>query len=188
MAKIPKTTEQSLIEKASQDPEAFAALYDRYIEQIYRYALRRTADRAMAEDVTSATFEKALRHLQSHGWKGKSYKSWLYLIASQQVVEHHRKNQRYIALPTGITDPNDVERLAQDAQQWSQIVQSMGNLSQDDQEIITLRLVECLSNTETADFLRCSPQNVSVRLYRALERLRKILGATTASEGEKDDE
>ncbi|HUV28497.1 MAG TPA: sigma factor, partial [Anaerolineales bacterium] len=64
--------EQSLIEQASHDPQAFAALYDRYVEQIFLFALRRTGDRVLAEDVTSATFEKALRHLRSHGWKGKS--------------------------------------------------------------------------------------------------------------------
>ena len=179
-----KTDEQSLIVKASQDPQAFAALYDRYIELIYRYALRRTGDRVLAEDVTSATFEKALRHLRSHGWKGKNYKAWLYMIASQQVIEHHRRNERYIALPADMTATIDVEGLAHDTLQWEQILQAMGKLSQNDQEIITLRLIERLSNTETAEFLCCSPPNASVRLYRSLGRLRKMLGETAESEGE----
>jgi RNA polymerase sigma-70 factor (ECF subfamily) len=183
-----KTDQQSLIEQASHDPQAFAALYDRYVEQIFLYALRRTGERVLAEDVTSATFEKALRHLQSHGWKGKNYKSWLYMIASQQIIEHHRRNERYIALPADMAATIDVEGLAQDTLQWEQILQTMGKLSQKDQEIISLRLIERLSNTETAEFLRCSPQNVSVRLYRALGRLRNLLGATSASEGEKDDD
>jgi len=183
-----KTDEQSLIVKASHDPQAFAALYDRYIEQIYRYALRRTGDRVLAEDVTSATFEKALRHLQSQGWKGKNYKAWLYMIASQQVIEHHRRNERYIALPADMTVTTDIEGLAQNSLQWEQIVQAMGKLSQNDQEIITLRLVERLSNKETAEFLSCSPENVSVRLYRALGRLRKMLGAAASPVGEIDDE
>lgn len=183
-----KTDEQSLIDKASHDPQAFAALYDHYIEQIYRYALRRTGDRVLAEDVTSATFEKALRHLRTHGWKGKSYKAWLYMIASQQVIEHHRRNERYIALPADMTATIDVEGQAQDTFQWAQIVLAMGRLSQKDQEIITIRLIDHLSNGETAEFLRCSPQNVSVRLYRALGRLRKLLGETAESEGEQDDD
>ena len=183
-----KSDEQSLIEDASHDAQAFAALYDRYVEHIFLYALRRTGDRVLAEDVTNATFEKALRHLQSHGWEGNSYKAWLYMIASQQVIEHHRRNERYIALPADMTATIDVEGLAQDTIQWEQILQTMGKLSQNDQEIITLRLIERLSNPETAEFLRCSPENVSVRLYRALGRLRNMLGATSASEGEKDDD
>lgn len=183
-----KTDEQSLIEEASRDPQVFSALYDRYIEQIYRYSLRRTGDRSLAEDVTSATFEKALRHLQSHGWKGNSYRAWLYLLASQQVIEHHRRNQRYIALSDNKEADIDVEEVAENSLQWAQIAQAMSELSQNDQEIITMRLIERLSNTETAEFLRCSPENVSVRLYRALGRLRKILDTSTASKKEKNDD
>jgi RNA polymerase sigma-70 factor (ECF subfamily) len=183
-----KTDEQSLIEQARRDPQAFSTLYDRYIEQIYRYSLRRTGDRGLAEDVTSATFEKALRHLQSHGWKGTSYKAWLYMLASQQVIEHHRRNQRYIALPDNSEAEIDIEEEVDITLQWIHIAQALGELSQNDQEIITLRLIERLSNTETAQFLRCSPQNASVRLYRALGRLRKILDVSTASEKEIDDD
>jgi len=150
--------------------------------------LRRTGDRSLAEDVTSSTFEKALRHLQSHGWEGTSYRAWLYLLASQQVIEHHRRNQRYIALSDNTQAEIDIEKEAEITLQWAYITQAMGELSQDDQEIITLRLIERLSNTETAEFLRCSPQNVSVRLYRALGRLRKILDAGTASEKERNDD
>jgi RNA polymerase sigma-70 factor (ECF subfamily) len=178
-----KPDEQAPIEQISHDPQVIAALYDRYVEQVFLFALRRTGDRTIAEDVTSATFEKALRHLRTYGWKGKSYKSWLCMIASQQIIEHHRRNQRYIALPADLPAPIDVEGHAQDTIQWAQIVMALGKLSQNDQEVITLRLVDRLSNAETAEFLRCSPQNVSVRLYRALGRLRKILDETTESEG-----
>jgi RNA polymerase sigma-70 factor (ECF subfamily) len=182
-----KTDEQSLIEQASKNPQAYAQLYDRYVEQIYRYALRRTGDRGLAEDVTSATFEKALRHLSSHGWEGKSYKAWLYLLASQQIIEHHRRNQRYIALTDDTKADIDIEEMAENTMQWADIVQAMGELSENDQEIITLRLIDRLSNSEAAQFLGCSPPKVSVRLYRALGRLRKVLDATTSSEGENDD-
>lgn len=182
-----KTDEQSLIEQASNNPQAFAKLYDRYIEQIYRYALRRTGNRGLAEDVTSATFEKALRHLSSHGWEGKSYKAWLYLLASQQIIEHHRRNQRYIALTDDTKADIDIEEMAENTLQWTHIVKAMGDLSQADQEIITLRLIDSLSNSETAQFLGCSPPNVSVRLYRALGRLRKMLDASVSSEGEYED-
>ena len=183
-----KSDDQSLIEQASRDPQAFAALYDRYVEQVFLFALRRTGDRALAEDITSATFEKALRHLQTSGWRGKSYKSWLYMIASQQVIEHHRRNQRYIALPADLPATIDIEGQAQDPIQWAQIVVAMGKLSQTDQEVITLRLIDRLSNPETAEFLSCSPHNVSVRLYRALGRLRKMLGVIGESEGETDND
>jgi RNA polymerase sigma-70 factor (ECF subfamily) len=179
--------EQSLIEQAGKDPQAFAQLYDRYFMQIYRYALRRTGDIGLAEDVTSATFEKALRYLQSRGWKGNSYKAWLYMIASQQVIEQHRRNQRYVPLADNTQAEIDIEEMAEDTLQWAHIVRAMGELTQSDQEIITLRLIERLSNSETAEFLSCSAPNVSVRLYRALGRLRNILDLNAATYGEQDE-
>lgn len=180
--------ERSLIEQASRNPQAFAQIYDRYVGMIYRYALRRTGDNGLAEDITSATFEKALRHLSSHGWEGKSYKAWLYMIASQQIVEHHRRDQRYIAMNDDVIAEVNIEKMTEDNLQWEHILQAMGELSLKDQEIITLRLVDRLSNSEVAEFMGCSPPNVSVLLYRALGRLRKILDAAGSSEGEEDGE
>ena len=179
--------ERSLIEEASKDLQFFGQLYDRYVDQIYRFALRRTGDCKLAEDVTSATFEKALRHLSSHGWEGRSYKAWLYLLASQQIVEHHRRNQRYIAMTEDVKAEVDIEKMTENSLQWAEILHAMRDLSQDDQEIISLRLVDRLSNSETAEVIGCSPPNVSVRLYRALGRLRRLLDAAGSSEGEEGD-
>ena len=64
--------ERSLVEAARHDANAFAALYRRYVERIHAYAYRRSGSRAIAEDVTSATFEKALRLSASLVWAQRS--------------------------------------------------------------------------------------------------------------------
>ncbi|GIK55769.1 MAG: hypothetical protein HND44_03030 [Chloroflexi bacterium] len=64
--------DQTLIEQAKHDPQAFARLYDRYVDRIYRYAYRQTGDEALAQDVTAVTFERALRHIQRYQWRGQS--------------------------------------------------------------------------------------------------------------------
>ena len=66
---MPEPDEQNLIERARRDPQAFAELYDRYVDRIYAYVFRRTGEVVLAQDVTSATFEKALRHLQCNRGK-----------------------------------------------------------------------------------------------------------------------
>ena len=48
--------EKLLVQQAQRNPQAFAALYDLYVERIYAFAYRRTQDEAAAEDVTSVTF------------------------------------------------------------------------------------------------------------------------------------
>ena len=172
---MPNSDERNLVEQARNDPQAFAALYDRFVEPVYQYAMRRTRDRLLAEDITSATFEKALHHLRKYGWEGKSYRAWLYRIAYQQIVQHHRRNYRFVPISIDQPSNSNVEGQVQTTMQFETIMKASLNLSQEDQEVISLRLIECLSTSEAAEFFECSPQNVSVRLYRALKRLREHL-------------
>lgn len=172
---MPNPDERQLIEKARHNPEAFAALYNRFVEPVYLYAMRRTGDRLLAEDVTSATFEKALRHLRKYGWEGNSYRAWLYRIAYQQIVQHHRRNYRFVPISPNQPSDSNVEGQVQNRMQYEALVNAYLRLRREDQEVISLRLVERLSNAEAAEFFNCSPQNVSVRLYRALQRIRQYL-------------
>lgn len=174
---MPSSDEISLVKQARTDPQAFAELYNRYVERVFLFALRRTGDRALAEDITSMTFEKALRHLSQKGWKGESYLAWLYRIAHQQLIQNHRRNHRYVFLSPDQPASTDVEAAAHSSIQLRAIQRAFNKLSKNDQEVLGLRLFDGLSNAETAEYLNCSPQNVSVRLYRALERLRQKLEA-----------
>jgi RNA polymerase sigma-70 factor (ECF subfamily) len=169
------SSEKSLVERARFDPEAFAVLYDRYVRPVYQFALRRSGDRAAAEDITSATFEKALLHLRKYGWKGESYLAWLYRIAYQQMIQHFRRNHRFVSLPPELTADINIERQAQANFQRQALAQAYRKLSSDDQEVLALRLFDGLSGAQVAVVLDCSTKNVYVRLYRALQRLRRHL-------------
>ena len=58
--------EATLAQRAGQDPAAFAVFYDRYVERIYAYVARQVEETAVAQDITAATFEKALRHIRRY--------------------------------------------------------------------------------------------------------------------------
>jgi len=176
--------ELSLVKRARSDPGAFAELYDRHVKPVFWFALRRTGDQTLAEDITSATFEKALRHLRQYGWKGGSYLAWLYRIAYHQIVDHHRRNHRYVGLLPTHPAESDVEQQTQSSLQWQAVLHAFQNLSQDDQEVLSLRLFERLSGGEAAEILGCSTANVYVRLHRALRRLQRHLELLGESTGE----
>ena len=56
----------ALVEAAQAgNAEAFGQLYDQYVDSVFRYVLFRVGDRNLAEDVTSETFERALRYRES---------------------------------------------------------------------------------------------------------------------------
>lgn len=88
----------SLIAAARADPRAFAPLYDRYFQPIYRYCYVRLADREAAEDATSEIFFKALNGLS--GYRDGLVAAWLFRIAHNVIVDIHRRRRSVEPLET----------------------------------------------------------------------------------------
>lgn len=176
--------DRTLAEAARNDPQAFAVLYDRYIDRIYAYTLRQAGDVFLAQDVTSATFEKALRQLRRRGWQGKSFLAWLYRIARNEAIHHHRQRRRVAELPPDLPDSINQEADWQACQERLQLEQAFHHLSERDQEVLSLRFLEGLSSAEAAEVLGCSLPNLYVQLHRALERLRKHMVMLEMAPGE----
>lgn len=173
---MPLTSDDSaLASAAATDPQAFAALYDRYVGQVFAYALRRTGDVHLAQDVTSAAFEKALRHLRRHGWRAGSFLAWLYRVARNEAVLAHRKSRRLVDLPDQLPGSEgqflDVETRQADLQ----LHLAFSRLRADDREVLSLRFFDGLSSAEVAEVLGCTLPHLYVQVHRALQRLRKIL-------------
>ena len=82
--------ERDLVIQAKSDPEAFGELYRRHVDRIYNYHYRHTSNRADAEDLTSRTFYRALRSLQSYRETGAPFQAWLYRIAHNLLVNWYR--------------------------------------------------------------------------------------------------
>lgn len=173
--------DEALVKQAQTDPNAFGALYDRYVDRIYAYAYRQVQEAALAQDVTAVTFEKALRHIRKYRWQGKSFCAWLYRIARNEAMSHHRKQQHTLSWQTmeahenGTSHGREMETAVVYHQDRQQLHQALAKLSHKDREILSLRFFEELNSEEVAEVLKCSPSNVYVRLHRALKRLQKQL-------------
>jgi RNA polymerase sigma-70 factor, ECF subfamily len=169
--------ERDLVEQARRDRQAFGVLYDRYVDQIYTFAYRQTNDDALAKDITAITFEKALRHLNRYQWQGTAFIAWLYRIARNEIIQHHRR-QRWLAPLRGwLISASNVEKTAQSHEQQDAVQVALQRLPDRDREVIILRFFEDLTSAEVAEVLGCSTTNVYVKLHRALTRLRRELEA-----------
>src|ERR1700712_92083 len=85
----------ALVHRAQQgDAEAFGQLYDHYVTLVHRYAYHRVGDRATAEDITSETFLRALRRIDSLTFQGRDVGAWLVTIA-RNIIFDHVKSSRY---------------------------------------------------------------------------------------------
>lgn len=176
--------ESALVEQARRNPRAFAALYDRYVEIIYGYVMRQVGDVAIAQDITAATFEKALRHIRRYRWREAGLAPWLYTIARNEIAQHFRRGRFTVAwrpdngdgpdrtYSAGQSDGRPIESMLLATERDSDLHAALRDLSAADRDVLTLRFLEGLPTEDVAATLGCSRDNVYVRLHRALARLR----------------
>jgi RNA polymerase sigma-70 factor (ECF subfamily) len=168
----------------SGDPEAFGALYDRYVDLIFRYIYYRVGDRTLAEDLTSETFVRALRRISTFSWQGRDFGAWLVTIARNLVADHYKSARVRLEMPTADLLGAGADRPA--AGPEGEVLDSMNNaalldavrqLGSDQQECVVLRFLEGLSVHETALAMGRKEGAVKALQYRAIRSLARLLPA-----------
>lgn len=170
--------EQSLIEAAKINPEAFGELYERYFSRIYNYAYNHTGDAALAEDVTAQTFKQALENFHRYEWRGVPFGAWLYRIASNTVVGYHRKSRPSIAFEDALETPVETptpEEAFISGERNVEITAAVRKLPEAQQQAIILRFAQNFSYQEIADTINRSEGAVKQLIHRGLVTLRSTL-------------
>ena len=182
-------SEQKLVEEARRDPEVFGELFDRYYSPILNFILRRTGDVALAEDLTSDVFMKAYSKLWQFQWRGISFSSWLYRIASNQVRSHYRSQKSLISLDGlfevagfDLADEGDLHQELLDAeaqvqrhQDFLRVQKQLLLLPMKYQEVLALRFFEEKSLPEIAEILGKPQGTVKSLLSRGTQKLQALL-------------
>lgn len=174
--------ERELIERARTDPDAFAALYRRHVDRIHRFALRRTGDPDLADDVTAATFEKALAGLDRFRPGPAGLAPWLHRIAGNELTDRYRRRGR----DTGERARRGADRMADaiaftdesrvdDADEAAAIREALDLLNPRYQRALTLRYLADLDHRDAAAAMGVPPSVFAVLVHRAGAALRKAL-------------
>jgi len=172
--------EQRLVDRARTDPEAFAELYRAHAARVHAMAWRRLGSREAAEDVTSATFERAWRALPEFRWQDGGFPAWLFRIAANQVTDHARRESRARSprgqralslLTTPVAAPADEHLADGDPALRAALTRIKPRYA----EALTLRHLAGLEPAEAATALGVSTSTFAVVLHRAHAALRKEL-------------
>ena len=157
--------------------EIFAELYEEYLPKVFRYVRYRVNSIQLAEDLTSAVFEKALVNFSKYSSDKSSFSTWIFSIARNTVIDYYRVSGRRKA--TSLEEATDIssgdlapadELLKREELERLQVC--LAELSQEEQEIIRLKFGAELNNRQIAKMLRLSETNVGTKLYRAVRKLR----------------
>jgi RNA polymerase sigma-70 factor (ECF subfamily) len=158
--------------------EAFTIIYDEHSDAIFRHCFFRLRDRELALDLMQLTFMKAWDHL-SKGKELENLKAYLYKIAGNLLIDHYRKKKSTSLdnlMEKGFDpsqDETDARNSQMDAKESLKVLDQLQPPSY--QEVIMMRYMSELSIGEISIALKIRENVVSVRLNRALKKLRILL-------------
>ena len=176
--------EQKLIAEAKRKPEAFGQLYKTYVDRIYHYHYRHTSNRADAEDLTSRTFYRALRSLDSYRSTGAPFQSWLYRIAHNLVVNWYRDHKAHlmVSIDTEVPLPLHSDELPPEAwvstsERRQRLVEIIDALPEDRKTLVILKFVDHMTNAEIAEVMGRTEGAIKSLYHRTLVSLKRRMGA-----------
>lgn len=172
--------EASMITAAQNDPDAFGALYERYVTRIYNYIYYRTGNPSEAEDLTARVFLRAHRHIGRFKNQGLPFSAWLYRIAHNLVANWHRDNSRRNEIPLDdnarLVHRGDLpETQVIDQQEFERLLQAIRRMSPERQQLVILKFVERMSNSDIGVIIGRSEGAIKSLYHRTLIELRNEL-------------
>ena len=182
-----KYDDKELIQRTLEgDTQAFAALVEKYQEQIHALAWRKIGDFHIAQEITQDAFITAYQKLHTLTHHNR-FAGWLYVITNNLCNMWHRKRKPQLESLEELetTDPVELEeayyseyisRQREEAAARKRritVQKLLDTLGESERTVMTLHYLSGLSCEEISKFLGVSPNTVKSRLHRARERLKK---------------
>jgi RNA polymerase sigma-70 factor (ECF subfamily) len=175
--------EHQLVLAAQHNPTTFEKLYDRYFDQIYSYVYYHCGSREQAEDITAATFQRALEDLPNFRWRGVPYSAWLYRVASN-LLSRDRRRPAWLELkqdaPFRAAEPEpDIAFL--ETEEKAELHGAIRDLPPDQRQAILLRFFAGMRNKDVGEVMNRSEGAVKLLVFRGVNNLRRVLGEEVQS-------
>ena len=138
----------------------------------------RVGDKALTADIASQVFLKALLNINKFSFRGLPFSAWLFRIALNECNDFFRKNKRYrlVSMEEGMIDHLYEEITSETRLEGFATTTSINTaeVSVDELQIIELRFFEQRPFKEVGDILGISETYAKVRVYRILEKMKKL--------------
>ena len=163
--------------EARTNVEAFAPLYEKHVDRVFRYLRARGAVEADAAELTSLTFERALRNIDRYHPGGAGFGPWLLRIARNASIDALRRRRDRPLEPhhgASLADPDRTpEEAAIAAEQRRWLHRLVAELPEVQRDALALRFAAGLSSREIGIVIGKSEAATKKLLTRSLATLKE---------------
>lgn len=174
--------QQRLVEARAGHPAAWIELYDELAPIVHAYLRSQSLDDP--DDVAGETFLQLVRDIQRFEGTQRQFRSWALAIAHHRMLDARRARSRRPShamptdeLPQMSAADHTAEVVLADAE-WHDVAGLLGRLTDDQREVVVLRVVNELTLDETARVLGRTVGSVKALQHRAFNALRAHLADT----------
>ena len=152
----------------------FHELYQKYAQDIYRFAYWLCGNAQDAEDITSETFVRALT--ASGEIKSETVKGYLLTIAKNLAYKKPNREKRFVPIEAELSEPlMRPEQTAENSASLQTALRFIQTLPEVDRAALVLRLQDDLSYEEIASVLNISLAAAKVKVHRARLKLTEYM-------------
>lgn len=160
---------------------SFEELYDKYFARIYNYLRYRLIERAAADDLVQVVFEKVLDKYDSFDPGRHGLEPWLFAIARNTLNDYFRRKKvrGWLTISDreeSLASADSVEGAAQRSEENALLLAALARLSEVERELVAMKFTLEMTNRDIAAETGLGESNVAVILFRAMKKLRGILG------------
>lgn len=168
---------QLMLHVKAGDLDKLGVLFERYKIPLHRYFYLQTRDNAVSEDLVQNVFMRIIRYRERFQPVGQ-FKSWMFSIAHNLGIDHHRKRAKHRQLDE-IRDDKRIERRTAEAdllhdERLALLEKALQRLRGDYREVLILSRYQELKYQEIGEILGCSEGAVKTRIHRALQELKQL--------------
>jgi len=166
------------INKAKQNKDAFAFLYDKYWENLFRFIFSKVQSLDDTGDICQSAMLKAMLNISKYEDRGYPFSAWLYRIAINEINLFYRRKKKDKFVEIKETDVKtlmteiEVDNVESIDQQEKLLV-ILSQLKPKQAELIEMRFFFKYSFKEIATFYKITEANAKMRLYRILDKLKQ---------------
>ncbi len=174
------SNEHELLARAHRfEQDALGQIHDEYYVPLFRYALYRTGDRELAEDIASEVLTRLLEGLRTGTGPRTTLAGWLFGVAARVVNDHFRRASRapHVELDDGLSDfDHTPSTLTVQALEREKLRLAIRALTPEQQHVIALRFGQGMPIEQVARMLGKTQGAVKQLQARAVAALARQLG------------